>query len=960
MTGGGAFTPQDAFIGSDAAFFIADQEHFTFDSGTDISNWAAKSGSDFNMGASANFAGFDSAAFGGKGGIGNGSGGVASLISDAAYSYGTGQAIYLLFETGATISGGADMFGFGSSSAMNTGNRLQVLSNNNMVWDDEQGTNTKITFDSGINNRDATCLIMRWVDADTVEIFVNSKTKNASDLNPDDTVTDGTFEYLHIGRKLAWDANIKLREFGFAGGGLTDAQINSLMDYASAEYGFFLTDESPAISHDFLSDSASGSFQTVRAGSAISIETDGKFKSSAANVVRFNSAFLTGDKKGVRLEEERTAYNHYARPSADTVADHFSTGDTYASIVTDSSAPLRNSITNHDDVWEIENDTGSDIYVEWECDALSTSDEYNIQFYYKITDGDGYAVMSLAGATDTETRLEAREYAQAVITGVTPATTSDKPRLLLPAGMTLRGFFMNIQDGYTLNRYYSHPNMPIDTAGAAVTQPADVATRSSIFARTGEITFDIWGKGWGGGNNNIGLFTLYNSSDNDDYLHVQLKDTGELTIVAANTGGQIFSQSFGTPQPTPVQIGLSIRIENGSFAVAYLGEIVFESSDTGLNIENLDTLLMAREDNASRDEFTWDLEGFDIYYAGLKNSDLEKHSKKKNGFVAFTAGQSNTRLLNEANSDGGKGAAEIEMEKIFDPYVSNYYMIPAAPNTLGGSIFKANRNINGMYFYDEDLKVRGNAYLGVRDLVTGQVDPLLVEAIYWDQWQFDLELELGLITYEEYEDATEQVMIWFKEDFPNATIYNQAPAQRRTTNDTTTYNFRKSYDNVDSRLSYFVTCYHPYQFGMDTAGTNKAHYFPDDYRVMGEGDARFTLDHKGIVDLGNVVSPTISGATYSGSVITLAISGLENGAELTADTTNSPFRVMQGETELTVSSWTISTNTISLQMSADVGGEAEVDFPFYFHSDTGDANPREDSAFGIPLASAYEVAVVSA
>ena len=110
------------------------------------------------------------------------------------------------------------------------------------------------------------------------------------------------------------------------------------------------------------------------------------------------------------------------------------------------------------------------------------------------------------------------------------------------------------------------------------------------------------------------------------------------------------------------------------------------------------------------------------------------------------------------------------------------------------------------------------------------------------------------------------------------------------------------------------------------------------------------LKTDGIIDLGNAQSPVIASATYSGSTITVNCT-TENSAELSAPTIDdNPWYVTADGVEQTVSSWSVSGSTITLNMGAALSGDVQLIYPYKFANVDEENFIRDDSAWVMPLA----------
>lgn len=731
----------------------------------------------------------------------------------------------------------------------------------------------------------------------------------------------------------------------------------------------------PTASYSFLVDDTFPDITCTRSTEGAYINADGKYALASANVLRVHHIFGTGERRGVLNEEYRKVKNLYARPSADAVGDHFTAGSGNASVVTDATAPITDDYTNHDDVWELTNASGSAVTFDWDG-TVGNTNVHNIQIVAKITAGSGYAVASLSGndAPIGELRLNSREWAYYESLNITPGATTDKMRLVIPDGMTIRVMMVNVQEDSPLDaRYYSHTTTFIDSNGTATFRGDEFLSRTGVgdLFGNGKGTVVIHGEFYGGENTNTGVLGLANSaSPTEDYFFLRYSPAGQWLWFGE--GGNTSNVAVTLPadaSPTPAHVSHAFRWSSGNSRIAFQGTLYDVETATNMP-DGLDTIYFYRHDTGTRNDSTCILTRFELYDVALSDAELQAKSKRKINNAVVTAGQSNADIymrgfggVSPVYDDGAKGGGEIFIERELYNYMANLAIIrgPAYEADYGGgALFKSTGSATVDYYIDDDgaeyaagldaIKVVNH----INDTYNGPDNVYMI----WDHWQYE-----NAFTREEIETDYKAGMLWLFDYFNaqidgNFKIYLQMPVDRFATDDDKVAAFREVYTQVASELSYVEIAYHPYKFDL-AAGSNAHYSTEEDYIEMGRAVARFILADQNIIDLGNVTAPQVASIDFGGTSVRLNCT-TENSAALTATTTDNLFRVVVNGVENAVNSFTVSGQTVVLTVADEmfVTDDVRVDYPFYLLDYEGDGVGGADPDGGVDENDSGQFAIV--
>lgn len=731
------------------------------------------------------------------------------------------------------------------------------------------------------------------------------------------------------------------------------------------------------IIYDFSNEGTPFAMDVSRAGEGVYINSDGKYAIAAANEPRFTHNF-DGTQRRLIQEEARTCKNEYARPSADAVTDHFATGSSDVSVVTDSGVPISTDFTNNTSVWEIAA-SGSDVTVEW-AGTVGNTNVHNIQILHKITDGDGFATLTVQGNgadhPEPNTYLNAREWAYTERVNITPTATTDKLRLVVPDGMTIRFTMANLQeDRYTSAKYRSHTTMPIDTAGASASRAKELIKFDNIDSVTADndAGFVLNGLAYGGENGACVAGMFYNSgSAGTNYHQIRLNNGGSINWVSFDGTNVDINDFFGdTSIPAPWDLGIAGTWSSGDSSGYFRGRDTVESSGTNLP-SGIDSFAFYRADNAANEETTIHVHRIGFFNKKLSDVDMKRLSGYKEAFTVATAGQSNSdftaprRLWADtasAYNEGNHGGTHYFFKELMRQHVGNIVVIRSTDtenDNGGGSVLKAYEPDNGKggYYWDEDNDTRGTHYDDILQVYTNNGVIGTVDWIIWDEFQHEIAAPIPTEDIDTlWKPAMRNTFLWLRElGGSNCKIAVQLPARRALQTGERLDAFRQGYQEVANEFSWVHIAANPFIF--NTNVSNASHFEEVDYIKQAEWVARFILDKEGVVDLGNTESPRISSATYSGSTITVNCT-TENGAELSAPSTSSnPFYITADGGEQTVSSWSVSGTTITINMSSSLSGDLQLIYPYDF-ANIDEANYiRDDSAWGLPLAFEDGISVI--
>ena len=695
--------------------------------------------------------------------------------------------------------------------------------------------------------------------------------------------------------------------------------------------------------------------------------SDGEYAQAAVDVARIEHSFPNGDIKGLIVEEGRTCKNEYARPSADTVNDHFTTGAADVSVVTDASVPITSDFTNNDQVWEVSNTSGGDLTIEW-AGTTGNTNIHNIQILYKIVSGDGFAEISISGngpytgVTPSVGLpiLNARVWDRQIGENITPATINDVMRLVIPDGMTIRFVFANMQEDRNVNnRYYSHVTNPIDTAGASASRSGEFNTVDFDALNIADgYTVAVSGQFWGGENNNCGSISLYPSGDTGTHVQFRALQTGEWGFRTQDgSGNNPFDVNFGEPQPHPIDISYAARIQDGD-SVMYSQGSELSTSASSLLPDSVDRLSFYRSDSSTNNESTQIFESIRIYSQGLSNNQVSSLSFRGIRYPVYGIGQSNQDIYfrgfggaSPQYDDGDKGGGQIFMEREINKYVAGWRLIRGATDG-GGSLLKQNDPGSG-YYWDEDTQELGTQYTNIFLPQYANFKNIQPRWFIWDQWQFDSNLTVNEVETI-YAPNLQAFFEALRANHPNTNILVHYPAYRNGTTDDVTEAFRKAlYDAVEA-LDYVYGAIHPFIFDINTP-VSPAHWAVEtNYITQGLWDIRWLMKEDSFIDLHGVEGPRITSATYDDNTDEIKLSiALDDTPSLTPTTGIDGFLVEVNGSPATITQTDVSgADEVTITLSANIfeTDEVYVTWPYEFDVSTTSTNKlRDDGAWSMPL-----------
>ncbi|GEM_PF-3115154 len=625
----------------------------------------------------------------------------------------------------------------------------------------------------------------------------------------------------------------------------------------------------PAFYRSFTSQTSTIDITSTRTTTAPYIDEDGEWNLAAANEPIFMRAFKSGELVGLMSQVDRTNKVEYARPSADTVTDHFDTGSGSVSVVTDATAPIKSTFTNNDQVWQVAA-SGSDVTLEW-AGAVGNTNKHNMQLMYVITAGSDDLSCTLSIGGEGELVLNARVWAWGSKVGITPASSTDKMRLVVPDGATINFFFADMQeDNPSGTKYLPHLTMPIDTAGAAAARGDEIVSIGGFGTMGSQGSFYARATLWGGETGQDGFALSDSSGVTSNVISKRMVDNGDEKFYFTAGGVDEAIVNYGVRERTPRHNAFVCAWDSSNvFAYEQGAEVLNETvtaSPTGL-----DRFYLRDTQNSSL-RSTLILHDLQIFNSKLSAANAQEVSigKRLNVFLVGSQSNINKIMLYPNTNIVFRGDGEVEMLNEAFKYIPDL-MIESLfePNTQSAAaMLKRNAQTaedaasKDTYLYDEDTGTLGNVWdIAINDhLAVCGVTSTNVKAIGWDQWQFDLSADQSdptTIPIDLWKEGTKFVFAYLRSLFPNATIYNQLPAGRQSTDEASVNAFRTAQLEIADELAYVLNFSSPADFSYQDV----AHYQDADYITIGLRWLRYYMKANSIIDLHGVYGATITGAS---------------------------------------------------------------------------------------------------
>lgn len=297
-------------------------------------------------------------------------------------------------------------------------------------------------------------------------------------------------------------------------------------------------------------------FTHSRSGSAWYQNMAGYWQVAAANTGRYQaSIFGLNDSPGLLLEAAAICRNTYARPSAGTLANHF-TATTGITIVTEADNPFKD-LSGGTSVWNIDNSGGgSPLVVEWAGTCANTNKHSGLA-YIKVISGTA-PTLSIEGSGTQSTGQTVAGYTLYRVPNVTPSSGHNL-RLSVPAGAVCRVAGANLQEYQEISSF-------IDTAGAIATRNSDEFYRAGANSAdfyneaAGTVLFDYTSSDID--NKGTDIFEWSNTGTATDFFRAYLSANNVVIFARSNNVLQI--SDLGTAAP----IGLP-RGQRSRFAMPY-------------------------------------------------------------------------------------------------------------------------------------------------------------------------------------------------------------------------------------------------------------------------------------------------------------------------------------------------------------------------------------------------------
>lgn len=293
----------------------------------------------------------------------------------------------------------------------------------------------------------------------------------------------------------------------------------------------------PGFSHDFTTATLPPNSVFTRSGAALYYNATGFLVSAATNTPRFGYDPISRENMGFVVEEPVSAKNIYARPSAGTTANHFSSVPAGLSVVTDAANPAKN-LTAGTNVWKIDNSAGGSAVTISFAGTAGNTNKHSLQIWVKVGGGSGgtidlTAIGSVAFNDSAWTLIES--------VNLTPPSSAAQMRLTVNAGATVFFTCANLQENIFNTTL-------IDTAGAAAGRLAEklVVTLGAWFNATkGTFIVDHVPVGFarraaqslfylGGGSNNDRLMITVNP-DGGHGLRCTSNSVSQVNVNVGNT-----------------------------------------------------------------------------------------------------------------------------------------------------------------------------------------------------------------------------------------------------------------------------------------------------------------------------------------------------------------------------------------------------------------------------------------
>lgn len=413
----------------------------------------------------------------------------------------------------------------------------------------------------------------------------------------------------------------------------------------------------PVYSFDVLDTGTFPSEITVDRNSVAAYrDATGKYKSAAINVGRVHHS-PSGAIIGAISETSATRKNTYAFPESGVVTDHFTTGTSDITVVTDNDVPMSSDYTNYNKVWQIDNSGGGGPVTYKFAGTTGSTSPHSMQCWCKIVSGDGYAYLTIGGQHSVYgiCPITSRTGAEIGAVEVHPATTSDQLEITLPAGMVVNVSIANMQRHLSVdnNKATGYLTTPIlHGPGTQATRDDEflyITTPASLGFDEDQGTIVMHGSFVGAENTDSGCLSLYKTTDaTNEYMYLRASPNGDWLWYGK--GGGVESVNMVLPatasrrEEYPLDISFAIRWSNvNGFRGTYHQKDV--GTDASVNTATgIDRLAFYRHDVGTQDDSCLVITKFQIYDVELDNDEMDALSHREYGYVGVTVAQSNADI----------------------------------------------------------------------------------------------------------------------------------------------------------------------------------------------------------------------------------------------------------------------------------------------------------------------------
>lgn len=405
----------------------------------------------------------------------------------------------------------------------------------------------------------------------------------------------------------------------------------------------------PSFSHDFTATStlpAGGTF--TRSSAALYYDAGGFLASAAINTPRFGYDYLSHEKLGLVMEEAVTAKNTYARPSAGTTSNHFSSVPGILSIVTDSNNPAKN-LSAGVSVWKLDNSAGGSSSTISFAGTTGNTNKHSLQIWAKVISGSGGSI-DLGGSGTANLIAAAWTYVESA--NVTPPNSSAQMRITVAAGATILFTCANLQE----NIFNTHP---IDTAGSSASRTAEklVVTLGSWFSATkGAFVLDHIQVGTA---RRAAQATLYlGAGNNNDRLMIGVNADGGHSLRCFSGGTGHVNVNIGNTILSDRRMTEAFSYTAASFTASLNGAISGRYAIGALPTSFSSGLLIACHPSAGS-EYTGYIKRIDYYKQALTENQLRALTRPRKPFRFTSVNDPNLDMILIAGQSNAVGMAPL-------------------------------------------------------------------------------------------------------------------------------------------------------------------------------------------------------------------------------------------------------------------------------------------------------------